>query len=92
MGEGKLKKNAFPSHAGCGIPHSFPSLRGYPAKKCFNIIEKRSQFSFIKEYDCAISKRCMSTTIFFFFRDVYQNLNETFFVLKNSYNSIKANT
>ena len=38
----------------------------YWLKKCFDIIEKRSQFSFVKKCDCAISKHRVLTTMFFF--------------------------
>ena len=71
---------------------NFQRLFFYWSKKCLDIIKKRSQFSFVKECDCAISKRRVSTTMFFFFRDLHQSLNQTFCVLKDLYDSIKAST
>ena len=45
---------------------NFQKLFFYWSKRCFNIIEKRSHFSFLRECDCAISKRRVSIAMFFF--------------------------
>ena len=47
--------------------HIFRKFIFYWSKKCFEIIERQSQFSFVRKCDCAISKRRVLTAMFFFF-------------------------